>query len=254
MIRIADLFVDWQGDRIDFVDTFKAEADRDAVIKVNFKMNVPECHGIQYITEKSEHFLRTVNGDFLTANSDWSDVTSYFLPKSNCEYALPLAALCSRFSYFDTLLIHASFVDCNGVGVVFTGPSGVGKTTQARLWEEHLGARIVNGDKVFVRKTDEGAFAYGTPWKGSSEYCLDRKAPLKAIIILRQAQYNKISKLDSAAAESLMPHIFFPYWDETCMGNALDTFDKLIADVPVFLLECRPDEEAVRLTAEEIFG
>ncbi len=254
MIRIADLFVDWQDDRIDFVKNFEVESDGDAVVKVKFKSSVAECHGIQYVTEKSEHFLRTNAGDFLTANADWSDVTSYFLPKSNCEYALPLAALCSKFSYFKTLLFHASLVDYKGSGVIFTGPSGIGKTTQARLWKKHLGAVIVNGDKVFVRNTCEGIFAYGTPWKGSSEYCLDRKAPLKAIVILRQAQYNRISRLDSAAAESLMPHVFLPYWDEKCTENALAAFDGLIADVPVFLLECKPDEDAVILTAEEVFG
>lgn len=254
MIRIADLFVDWQDDHIDFVKNFVTDATGEAVIKVNFRSDVPECHGIQYMTEKSEHFLRTAAGDYLTANADWSDVTSYFLPKSNCEYALPLAALCSEFSYFNILLLHASFVDYKGSGVVFTGPSGVGKTTQARLWEKYLDARIVNGDKVFVRNKDEGFFAYGSPWKGSSEYCLDTKAPIKAVVILKQAQYNRITKLDSAAAESLMPHVFFPYWDESCLIKCLETFDNLVSSVPVYLLECKPDEEAVRLTSEAVFG
>ena len=254
MIRIADLLVDWQDDRIDFVKNFVTDAKGEAVIKVNFTSDVPECHGIQYMTEISEHFLRTAAGDFLTANTDWSDVTSYFLPKSNCEYALPLAALCSKFSFFNALLLHASFVDYSGEGILFTGPSGVGKTTQARLWGKYLDALIVNGDKVFVRNTDNGIFAYGSPWKGSSEYCLDSKAPLKAIVILRQAKYNKISKLDSVAAESLMPHAFFPYWDEKCLSRSLETFDKLVRNVPVYLLECKPDEVAVRLTSEAVFG
>ena len=254
MIRIADLFVDWQPDRIDFVKDFVTESDGEAVVKVSFHDSTVECHGVQCIAGKAEKLLRTAAGDILTANADWSIADSYFLPKSNCEYALPLAALCSGFSYFDTLLFHASFVDYKGEGIIFTGPSGVGKTTQAQLWEKYLDAEIVNGDKVFVRNIGDSTFAYGSPWKGSSEYCLDRKSVLKAIVILRQAQNNRVRRLDATAAESLMPHAFLPYWDEKCMENAIAAFDKLICRVPVLLLECKPDEEAVRLTFEAVFG
>ena len=253
MIKIAELSVDWQKENCSFAEEFLTR-EKDSVIKVKFENKMQECHSVQYPGEKAEHLLRGKNGDILIANNDWSEAVSYYHPDYDRDFALPLAAICSRFSSFNTLLTHSSFATLNGKGILFTGYSGVGKTTQAELWRNFLGAEIVNGDKAFVRETDGSFFAYGLPWKGSSEYCLNRKARLSAIVVLRQSAENRITKLNETATEYLMPHIFLPHWDKDCLNKALDTFDSLLKSVPVFLLECRPDEEAVRLTHDKIFG
>lgn len=254
MIRIADLLIDWQEEFMDFVSDFLTDSVGEPIISIEFSNKLSECHSIQYTNKPSDHFVCADNGGFLLANKDWSEATSYFMPKSNADYTLPLAALCSRLSYYDTLLAHSSFISLHGKGVLFTGYSGVGKTTQAELWAKHLGAEIVNGDKTFIREVDGKFFAYGSPWKGSSEYCLNKKALLSGIVVLRQAETNSITKLDKKAIELFMPHIFFPHWDKDCLVKALDTFDKLISSVPVWLLECRPDEDAVRITQEAVLG
>ena len=150
--------------------------------------------------------------------------------------------------------MHASCVDIGGVGVLFTGFSGVGKTTQAKLWQDYLGADIINGDKAFIREIDGSFYGCGLPWKGSSEYCLNKKTKLKAIIVLRQAAENRMARLDtSAAMECFMPHVFMPHWDGKCLDRAFDTFEKILEKLPVFLLECRPDEDAVKLTYNTVF-
>lgn len=253
MIRIADLPVEWQKENCNFAEDF-VSCEKEPVIRIRFMDRMQECHSVQYAGKCAEHLLRGKNGDILLANDDWSEAVSYYLPDYDKDFVLPLAAICSRFSSFNTLLTHSSFVTLKGKGILFTGYSGVGKTTQAELWENFLGAEIVNGDKAFVRETDGTFFAYGLPWKGSSEYCLNRKAPLSAIVVLRQSGENRITKLGETATEYILPHVFLPHWDKDCLNKALDTFDRLLKNVPVFLLECRPDEDAVRLTHDEIFG
>lgn len=252
IIRIADLPIEWQEEYSDYVSGFSAGTDEKPIITVNFEKAMPACHGIQYSDTKSEHLLRLENGEILCANADWTDVTAYY-PSGTSEYALPLAAICSRFSYFNAILMHASCVDIGGEGVIFTGFSGVGKTTQAILWRDYLGAEIINGDKMFVREINGEFYGCGLPWKGSSPYCLNKKTKLRGIVILRQAKENKLSRLGAEAFELFLPHLFMPHWDEKCLGNALDTVGKLLENVPVYLLECRPDEEAVKLTYNEIF-
>ena len=42
----------------------------------------------------------------------------------------------------DGMPLHAALVEKDGYGVVFLGPSGMGKSTQAKLWVEHQGADI----------------------------------------------------------------------------------------------------------------
>lgn len=254
MIRIADLPIDWQEERNSFVADFVSDSNETPVIRLNFSSCLPSCHSVEYADCPSNHFLHSAKGDLLLANSDWSEAKSIFLPSSDRDFALPLAALCSKFSYFDTLLAHASFVKYQDKGILFTGYSGVGKTTQAELWEKFLGAKIVNGDKTFVREVDGRFYAYGLPWKGSSEYCLNEKAQLSAVVVLRQSAENRITVLNEKAAENLLPHVFLPHWDSNCLNMALDTFDKLIKKIPVLLLECRPDEEAVNITLDVVFG
>lgn len=252
MIKIADLFVDWQNDNTDFTNTFICNESSCSVMTVQFESRLPECFGVKYAD--GAHFLSNDIGQSLCANSDWSRATAYLHPRGDNDYVLPLAALCARFAFFDALLFHASLVDFNGSGVLFIGPSGVGKTTQAQLWNKYLSADIINGDKAFVRKINNTFFGCGLPWKGSSEYCLNKDIPLKGIVVLQQSESNKITKLDLLSAERVLPHTFIPHWDGEAVAKTLDTFDLLVHTVPVYALECRPDEDAVKLTADKIFN
>lgn len=253
MIRIADLTIDWQQDRQHFAKDFVVGQEETPDFKISFSDKLSECHTVQYADCASDHFLKGRFGDVLLANEDWSEACSYCLPKSDTDYALPLAALCSRISFFDALLVHASLVESEGKGIIFTGESGVGKTTQAELWQRFMNAEVINGDKAFIRGINGSFFAYGSPWKGSSEYCLNKKAELAGIVVLRQAEENRITRAENPA-ELFIPHVFLPHWDKLCVANALDIFDRLVKTVPVWLLECKPDEEAVKITYDAIFG
>ncbi len=252
-ISIAGLPVEWQNENSDYVKSFGCDSDEAPVISVRFETVLPSCHGIQYAEKSSEHFLRLENGEFALADSEWSSVTAYY-PTETGEYALPLAAICSRFSFYGAVLFHAACVDCGGRSVLFTGFSGVGKTTQAELWQKYADAEIINGDKAFLREVNGKIYGCGLPWKGSSEYCLNKMTELAGIVILRQSKENKITRLDALrATELMMPHAFLPHWDEICLNKAIDTFEKILGRVPVYLLECRPDKDAVRLTYDTVF-
>ena len=154
--------------------------------------------------------------------------------------------LYSRLCALGTL--HASFVDTDGRGLVFVGPSGIGKTTQAELWHRYAGADIVNGDKVFVRAFDDAVYAYGSPWHGSSPYCLNRKAPVAAFVALRQAKENRIRRLTAEDCMTyFMTHVL-THWDSMhgIPGSRLRR--RARAPARSILLECLPDEDAVALT------
>lgn len=253
IIHIADLPVEWQNKHSDYVKVFSSDSPENPVIRIDFETKLPECHGIQYFDTVSDNVLRHNNGEILCANSDWSKATAYFTAPSG-EYALPLAAMCSRFSYYGAFLMHASCVNLNGEGVIFAGFSGVGKTTQAELWQKYLGAEIINGDKAFVREIDDSFYGCGLPWKGSSDYCLNKKTKLNAIIVLRQSAENNLTRLSIAqATEYLMPHLFMPHWDEKCLDNTFGIIERILEKVPVMFLECRPDEDAVRLVHNTLF-
>lgn len=256
IINIAGFNVDFNFENTEFVQGFEGKNGDLPVTKITHKKEISQCHGIQFADASAEHILRRAEApsELLCANGDWSDCTVYAENYADSEYSLPLAAICSRLALYKTIFIHGSFVEYMGNGIAFTGYSGVGKTTQAQLWEKYLNATPINGDKVFLRLVDDVVFACGSPWKGSSEYCVNKNVPLKAIVVLKQATENKITKLNPIECmKYFMPHVFFPHWDEKCKVEALDAFNDILEKVPVWLLECRPDEEAVLLTKETVF-
>jgi hypothetical protein len=70
--------------------------------------------------------------------------------------------------YREGLYLHASAVELEGRVYLFSGDSGVGKSTHTRLWQQVFGesARIINDDKPALRYLDGVWYAYGTPWCG----------------------------------------------------------------------------------------
>jgi hypothetical protein len=160
----------------------------------------------------------------------------------------------SYASLRDALLIHASAICVNDKAVVFTAASGVGKTTQAELWRKYRNATVINGDKVFLTKESEKIVAWGSPWNGSSPYAENIGAEAAAIIVLEQAEENSIRKLQGMEMlEKLLPHVFFPNWDANCERAVLGLLDELLARTDVYLLSCRPDEDAIALVEKTVF-
>lgn len=150
---------------------------------------------------------------------------------------------------------HSSLIDYQGRGLMFLGPSGIGKTTQAELWNQYRDALIISGDIVFVQETEEAFLGWGTPWHGSSPYCENTNVPVDALIILKQAPENSIRKLEGFEKVTAVSNsVFYPRWLENGMELCLETLDHLLSKIPVYELSCRPDEEAVELTEKTIFG
>lgn len=152
------------------------------------------------------------------------------------------------------LQLHSSLIDFQGQGLMFLGPSGIGKTTQAELWNRYRDALIINGDIVFVQEKEDCFLGWGTPWHGSSPYCENASVPVKALVVLKQAPENSIRELTGFEKVTAVSNsVFYPQWLENGMELCLETLDHLLTRLPVYELRCRPDEEAVKLTEETIF-
>ena len=67
----------------------------------------------------------------------------FLQPPKTLDKILSLLPMRTIFLHFSTLFLHASQVVVEDRGIVFSAPSGTGKTTQARLWEKHKNAKIV---------------------------------------------------------------------------------------------------------------
>jgi hypothetical protein len=130
------------------------------------------------------------------------------------------------------------------------GPSGIGKSTQARLWEEVLGADIVNGDRAAVHKENVWT-AWGIPYAGTSRIYKNESVPIDSIIILKQAGFNEIEKVTAAQAiVSIYPEVSLHHWERQFVEKQMQMLQELTRDVPVYRYQCLPDESAVRFLKE----
>ena len=143
-------------------------------------------------------------------------------------------------------LFHSSYIGVDGKAILFTAPSGTGKSTQAELWRRLRGAEILNGDRSGVCLRDGQAIACGVPFAGSSEICKNVTLPLAAVVYLRQAPQTTIRPLRGAEAfHRVWEGCSINTWDRTDVENVTDTVTRVLSAVPVFELACTPDESAV---------
>ena len=157
------------------------------------------------------------------------------------------------FLQHNRLMLHASFVKYKEKGILFSGPSGIGKSTQAELWRRTMEAEVINGDRVAVGLSNEKWTAWGIPYAGTSGIYCNGRAQISALVVLKQAKENRICKLSGAEAlRYLYPEITIHQWDTKFVEKVICLLTTLISAVPVFLLECLPDESAVLMLQEKL--
>ncbi|MBQ9833159.1 MAG: hypothetical protein IJO48_05435 [Clostridia bacterium] len=185
---------------------------------------------------------------FSTVHKDKADAVP------TMKYVLDILPIDTMMTAYERVILHSSYIVHNGGAVLFTGPSGMGKSTQAMLWQQHVGAEIINGDRAVLGKNEHGQWmAYGLPYCGSSKICENVTVPVRAIVVLKQSKENTLVRLShSAAFRSIYSELTVSKWDMVCMNRAIDTAMGIACEVPVYLLSCVKDISAVELLKKEI--
>lgn len=178
----------------------------------------------------------------------------YFNPKLNddmpmtTDWFFGLIGLHKALLQKERPIIHGSYIDYNGEAIIFTAPSQTGKSTQADLWSKYAGAEVINGDRVLLGKKDGKWHAYGYPSCGSSNICVNRTLPIRAIVILEQGKGNKVWPVSfTDRVRSLMAAIEVYKWDLKELEQSLNLAQQIGAEVDVVKLSCRPDADAVEV-------
>lgn len=153
---------------------------------------------------------------------------------------------------YNGLMLHASAAALGGRAYLFSGPCGRGKSTHTRLWQQTFGeaVQVFNDDKPALRRLDGRWYAYGTPWCGKDGINLNQKWPLGGICFLEKSQENRIRRLPAAKALPLILAQTTYRLQPHSMELLLASLDSLLREIPVFLLENRPEEAAARLSFE----
>lgn len=150
-------------------------------------------------------------------------------------------------------ILHASYIDWNGQAILFTAPSQTGKSTQSKLWTELENAEIINDDRALIRKKNGIWQSYGYPSCGSSQICINRTLPIKIIVVLEQGKENKIEEMTlSQKIRAIVSGIEIFTWDIDEINMSFNIAQKIVAEVPIVKLICRPDDGAVSVLKQYI--
>lgn len=164
-----------------------------------------------------------------------------------CESVAILRVICDHIIHRGGFFLHCSCLKYRGKAIIFTAPSGTGKSTHAALWKKHFGNEVemINDDKPLVREQEDGFTVYGTPWRGKHGRGGNLSAPIGAVFFLEQAPENSAEPVDSFTALSLlMQQTVIPRGREDT-STLLNMLGRLIESVPMYRLRCNISDEAV---------
>lgn len=149
--------------------------------------------------------------------------------------------------------LHSSCVEVNGKALLFAGNKGVGKSTQAALWNRFRGARIINGDRIAVKPDKTGLTAYGIPFCGSSAIALHETLAVKAIVLPVKAETQTVSRLSPFDAfKAVLGNLTYNVEDISQLDPAIGIAERIAKEVPVYRLLCVPEKSAVEILEEEL--
>ncbi len=217
-----------------------------------------------YYIEGAERFCVTRGGPkgavaCTRYNADFREVVCtynekpFLMPPKTMGSLMRMLPMREIFQHFQTLFLHASQIALRGKGILFTAPSGTGKTTQAKLWKQYRGAEIICNDRTLTRKLDGVWHTYGYPIDGSEPVRSEQVNRLGCVVLLRQGLTNTIQRLPPAKAVSLlMRQVVFDTWSGTARATAMQQLLSLVEDIPVLLLTCTPDERAVETLEQKL--
>lgn len=152
------------------------------------------------------------------------------------------------------LILHSCSVATQYGGILFSGDSGIGKSTQGDLWIQYQNANMINGDRTILCLESENIWkGYGSPYAGSSKCHKNESTYIKAIVFLKQSKACSIKRLFGLEAfKKIYAQLTINDWDKDYVTKTCHLIEKLMNNVNIFELSCTPDKQAVDLLRQTL--
>lgn len=202
---------------------------------------MPDKNPYAWVTPINKHYYEV---RYLAGEERYIEYSRNIIDIMNIEQVL---------NTFNAFILHSSFIKYQDKAILFTAPSGTGKSTQADLWEKYENAEIINGDRSGIRKLDGKWTAYGLPIAGSSGIYKNKKAEISHIIVLKQGKENKLTKLSPREAfVKLYSETLVHTWDKEFQENIINMITDVVQNVQIYQYESLPDKSAVEFLKEQV--
>lgn len=148
---------------------------------------------------------------------------------------------------------HAALIRSHLGSILFSGPSGIGKSTQADLWCKYRDSVLLNGDRPIIGK-DHGVWTgWGSPYAGSSRCHVNESCPIAAVVLLKQAPQCSIRRLElREGVRRIYAGLTVYSWEAAFSAAAFDFALEMASELPVYELSCTPDVAAVEILEQTL--
>lgn len=140
------------------------------------------------------------------------------------------------------IMIHASGICYDGIGYMFSGASGQGKSTMARLWD-NIGAQVIHDDRLIIRNIDGTYMMFNTP---VYENDYPSEAPLSRIYLIGHGTGNRaVAERDASAVTHIIANCIQHNYDPEMIARFLGSVSMMCSKIPVSTLTFKPDRSII---------
>lgn len=200
-----------------------------------------------YVYIFSTHNPATIDSILhISKDKNWQLYVNKSLLKNDLTsiFAHPLISLivyyCSVFHH--DIFIHGSGIADGTSGRLYSGFSGAGKTTMARIWKQN-GATVIHDDRLVLRKNMGQWMMHNTP-----VYLTDypKCAPVHEVYFLSHYQKNKLEKLQGTNAVAKILSCCIQHdFDKKIVTQLIESIADFCAHTTQFNLGFYPDEKII---------
>lgn len=149
--------------------------------------------------------------------------------------------------------LHSASILYKGKAWLFSGHSGMGKSTHVNLWKELYQVPILNGDLNLLLLSSGVPMICGSPWCGTSGIADPASYPLGGIILLNRGTKDFCTEL-SADKKILLTtqRLISPAWDHQMLHRNLQFMSELCPRIHICQLNCTKSPTAAQTARQWI--
>lgn len=191
-----------------------------------------ESHTRGHVYHRDDSYFRTGNSNSL-----------FFLSTDQVFISLLLADR-------EGCYLHSSGVDFYNNGFAFLGHSGAGKSTIVKMLKTET--ELLCDDRIIIRKWPEGFKIHGTWSHGEISHVSPGSVFLRAILFIKKDKDSFLVPMENRKEIflNLMENLAIPAATSDWWGKIFNLFDKIISEIPCYMLHFNKTGDVVRLIRE----
>ncbi len=222
-----------------------AEVPSGRVLLHNAELNIIEQENYYLL-----HFPMAKKHLEIHLSKDGHTAHCYSLPPYNSDF---------RYDFFHALrLVFLYLAQKHGMAALhsasilykdklwlFSGHSGMGKSTHTNLWKEHFNTPVINGDLNLLAIENGIPVVHGIPWCGTSGIYDTRTYPLGGIILVNRGTTDYTEEITTDQKQLLVSQrLISPSWTKELWENNFKVVESVTDNILVCKLFCTKDKSA----------